>query len=78
MKLRMLLRGNAKPGKHEADADHLFEAGKYGGGYFLTHDKRIHKLVDQIKKIIPSISVVTLKEFVEIALFYENANSPNP
>src|SRR6185437_3915172 len=23
------LQGNAKPGKHEADADHLFEAAKY-------------------------------------------------
>jgi len=36
------LQGNARPGKHAADADHLFEAAKYGG-YFITHDDRILK-----------------------------------
>src|SRR6202166_2296113 len=31
------LQGNAQPGRHAADAEHLAEAAKYGG-YFITHD----------------------------------------
>ena len=38
--IKTALQGNAKPGKHDADAEHLAEAAKYGG-YFVTHDDRI-------------------------------------
>ena len=40
-KIRVLMRGNAEIGKHENDADHLFELYKFGGGYFITTDQRI-------------------------------------
>lgn len=39
--IRALIQGNAKPGKHKGDADHLFELYKHGGGYFVTTDERL-------------------------------------
>jgi hypothetical protein len=60
------LQGNAKPGKHEADADHLFEAAKYGG-YFITHDDRIYRRAGRLGEVLPpSLTVVTLAEFLAI------------
>jgi len=38
--LHEILTGNGKPEKYEADATHVFEAGKYAG-YFITTDQRI-------------------------------------
>jgi hypothetical protein len=65
------LRGNAKPGKHEADADHLFEAAKYGG-YFITHDDRILTRAGRLGDVLPpSLTVVTLKDFLAIFDDYE-------
>jgi len=65
------LRGNAQPGKHAADADHLFEAGKYGG-YFITYDQRIHKKAGRLGEVLPpSLNVVTLERFFEIFDNYE-------
>lgn len=46
--IRMLLQGNAKPGRHKNDADHLFELSKYGGGYFVTTDDRLLKHSDEL------------------------------
>ncbi len=40
---RMLIQGNASAGRHKNDADHLFELSKYGGGYFVTTDRRLLK-----------------------------------
>jgi len=40
-KIHEVLTGNGKPEKYAADAAHVFEAGKYGGGYFITTDQRI-------------------------------------
>jgi hypothetical protein len=34
-RIRELLRGNAKPGKHDSDAYHLVESHKYGGAFSL-------------------------------------------
>jgi hypothetical protein len=60
------LQGNAKPGKHEADADHLFEAAKYGG-YFITHDDRILTRAGRLREVLPpSLTVVTLADFLTI------------
>ena len=49
------LQGNAKPGKHAADADHLFEASKYGG-YFVTHDQRILRKAGGLGAVLPPSS----------------------
>jgi hypothetical protein len=39
-RVRDLIRGNAKPGKHDSDAYHLVEAAKYGR-FFITCDRRL-------------------------------------
>jgi hypothetical protein len=60
------LQGNARPGKHEADADHLFEAAKYSG-YFITHDDRILTRAGRLHEVLPpSLTVVTLADFLAI------------
>jgi hypothetical protein len=60
------LQGNAKPGKHAADADHLFEAAKYGG-YLITHDRRILTRAGRLGEVLPpSLNVVTLADFLAI------------
>jgi hypothetical protein len=60
------MRGSARPGKHDADARHLFEAGKYCS-YFITHDERILKRADGFDQFIPpSLTVVTLAHFLKI------------
>lgn len=59
------MRGNAASEKHQADADHLFEAEKYGGGYFITHDKRILAKASAILEIAPLITISTLAEFID-------------
>lgn len=46
--IRLLIQGNALPGKHKNDADHLFELSKYGGGYFVTTDRRLLKHSDTL------------------------------
>jgi hypothetical protein len=65
------LRGNAQPGRHDADADHLFEAAKYSG-YFITHDQRILDKSSKLRGLLPpSLNVMTLVEFLEIFDDYE-------
>lgn len=65
------LRGNAAAGRHAADAHHLAEAAKYGG-YFITHDQRILDRSQNIRPLLPpTLSVVTLTEFLAIFDEYE-------
>ncbi|MCH8322534.1 MAG: type II toxin-antitoxin system VapC family toxin [Proteobacteria bacterium] len=47
-KITKIIQGNAKSGRHERDAYHLFECDKYGGGYFLTQDSRLLRKADEI------------------------------
>jgi len=42
--IRRLIRGNAREGTHENDADHIFNLYKHGGGYFITADDRLLSL----------------------------------
>jgi hypothetical protein len=48
--IRILIQGNAKPGRHKGDADHLFELYKFGGGYFVTTDVRLLSRSDELFK----------------------------
>ena len=41
-RVRTIVRGNAKPGKHDRDAFHLVEIHKHGGVYFITIDEHYH------------------------------------
>lgn len=69
-RLRSWLSGNSNSNKHVADADHLFEATKYGGGYFVTHDQRILRRKSDLQNFAPGLKAVTLTEMVEILRIY--------
>jgi predicted nucleic acid-binding protein len=64
-KVHALLKGNATSNKHDADARHLCEAAKYGGGYFITHDNRLLKKRGALRAHLgPALCIVTLTEFL--------------
>lgn len=73
--IRGILQGNASPLKHDADARHIFDAAKYGGGYFITHDQRINQTKRrELETVLPtSLWIVTLSEFLGIYDHYEEA-----
>lgn len=48
--IHTILTGNGKPENYEADASHVFEAGKYGG-YFITTDQRILNKRDELRTV---------------------------
>ena len=56
--IRMLFQGNAKPSQHKSDADHLFELYRFGGGYFVTTDKR---LLSHSNKLFQEYFITTIK-----------------
>lgn len=58
-----ILQGNAAPGKHEADAEGVFEASKYGC-YFVTEDNRILGKRDELSALT-DIAIVNLNEYLE-------------
>jgi hypothetical protein len=66
--IKATLQGNAMSGKHAADAEHLFEAAKYGGGYFVTHDARmVRQKRSELEAVLPpSLWIVTLDEYLAI------------
>jgi hypothetical protein len=72
-KIEAVLQGNAKPGKHAADAAHVFEAAKYCG-YFITHDERVLKRAGSYRELPPSLNIVTLARFLDIFDGYEASN----
>ena len=49
------ITGDGNPAKYQADAYHVFEAGKYGGGYFVTTDRRILACKVQLEAISGAI-----------------------
>lgn len=69
-----ILQGNARPGKHAADASHLSEAAEIGCGYFITHDKRMLDRRRELHAVLPpSLNIVSLEEFLEIFDRYAEA-----
>lgn len=54
-------QGNASSNRHINDAHHVFESIKYGGGYFITEDKRI-----QEKAIGTPVRALSRHKFLEI------------
>ncbi|MBB5413915.1 hypothetical protein HDG34_007898 [Paraburkholderia sp. HC6.4b] len=73
-KVHDILTGNGRPEKYEADARHVFEAGKYGGAYFITADRRILSHADELETVCGAI-VVTPSRWLEI---YRSARSEEP
>ncbi len=69
--VRDLVRGSAKPGKHDRDAYHMVEAAKYGG-YFITRDQRlIGKRVEIDRLLGQGFNIVTPAEFLKIYKQFE-------
>lgn len=64
-KLLILIQGNAKPGKHDRDVFHLFEAEKYGGGYFITKDGRLLRKGREVEDLLTSLRIVSPSEFMK-------------
>lgn len=64
-KLLILIQENAKPGKHHSDVFHLFQAEKYGGGYFITKDRRLLKKSVEIGCLLASLRVVCPSDFMK-------------
>jgi predicted nucleic acid-binding protein len=62
--LQAMMQGNAGQGKHWADADHVFEASKYGS-YFITADERINRKAREIAALV-RLRVLTIEEFLTI------------
>jgi hypothetical protein len=54
--IHRILTGNGNPKKYEADATHVFEAGKYGG-YFVTTDERILGKKAEIERVCGALIV---------------------
>ena len=69
-KVCRILQGNAKPGKHDSDAYHLVESDKYGAGYFITNDSRIHKKRPEIAKLL-QVVIVTPANFLSLYRSFE-------
>ena len=62
--IQELMRGNADPGKHAADGEHVFEAQKYCR-FFVTKDKRILNKREAIGKLIgDTLAIVTVEELL--------------
>ena len=68
-----ILAGNGKPENVSQDAQHVFEAQKYGS-YFVTTDDRILKKKGDLCAIC-DIHIVKPSELVEILQKYENERS---
>lgn len=63
--VRAILQGNAKAGQHDRDALHLFEAMKYGCGYFITNDKRLISRADELRTVLSYLEITTPAQFLE-------------
>ena len=65
-RVRDLVRGNARPGRHDRDAYHVVEANKYGGGHFVTRDGRLLEKGPEISTLLGTIEVVSPTDFVRL------------
>ena len=73
-KVRKIVQGNAKAGKHDADAFHLVESQKYGAGHFLTYDKRLLKKKAAIRNLL-NMEIVTPTEFLAVLKKFEQSET---
>ena len=65
IRLRAMLRGDGRPGKHDADASHLSEAAEAGCDVFLTRDGKILRKRDILRAALPAgLRIATLEDFM--------------
>ena len=64
IRVRAIMRGDGRPGKHDADASHLSEAAEAGCDAFLTRDGKILRKRDILRQALPAgLRIATLEEF---------------
>lgn len=62
----IVMRGNSTTNRHDADADIIFDAAKYGG-YLITEDRRILDNRAKLEKIIRlPLCIVSLADFLAL------------
>ncbi len=65
IRVRAVMRGDGRPGKHDADASHLSEAAEAGAGFFLTRDGKILRKRDTLRTALPpGFRIVTIEELL--------------
>lgn len=64
--VRRIMQGNAGPGRHVKDANHLYDAAAWSAGYFVTCDGRIHRKANEIAEALPELWIVRPSELVAI------------
>ncbi len=65
IRVRAIMRGDGRPGKHDADASHLSEAAEAGCHVFLTRDGKILRKRDILRQALPpDLGIATLEEFL--------------
>lgn len=65
IRVRAIMRGDGRPGKHDADASHLSEAAEAGCDAFLTRDGKILRRRDVLRQALPPrLRIATLDEFL--------------
>ena len=69
-----LLTGNGNPEQMKQDAEHVFEASKYGS-YFITTDKRILKKREKIYELGVQCLILRPSEFLQIIENHSRANT---
>ncbi|HEX4768708.1 MAG TPA: hypothetical protein VH414_20770 [Lichenihabitans sp.] len=67
IRVRAMVQGNARPGKHARDASHLSEAAEAGCRYFITYDGRILGKRDDLEgfALPATLRIVTIEEFLD-------------
>jgi len=68
-----IVAGNAKPEKYAADVRHIVESDKYGGGYFLTNEKRLLKKNVELRSLV-SVEIVTPTKFLQLLRQFDRDN----
>ena len=66
------ITGNGKPEQMRSDAEHLYEATKYGS-YFVTTDKRLLRHTSELLKLC-GLNVVLPSDFLSVV---QNSRNPN-
>jgi hypothetical protein len=72
-KVRILIQGNAKSGRHDKDAFHLVESAKYGGRFFITKDRRLLKKASEVWAIL-RLRVDKPSEF--LSAYHSHSSAP--
>ncbi len=65
IRVRAVMRGDGRPGKHDADAAHLSDAAEAGCSHFVTQDRKILRRRDILRGALPSgPRIASLDEFM--------------